>query len=187
MSSHFEFYMFELIFGLVFSNSFFLFELSLYLNLFCAQQESRWQSPKVVQRQESWSQRCWKTEKSMIAQMAAEAATGGESHTMCEGHDGLDSPEYVDLIKRRHIFESIGSGWSKSRETHRECWSARSRTSDEFGTWSRRHQRSMSGHQQGDEVNKNYRSRYVVKEMSRGPINSLAAEFFCSSATAVFV
>ena len=34
----------------------------------------------------------------MIAQLAAEVAREGENHPVCEDHDGLDSPEYVDIF-----------------------------------------------------------------------------------------
>ena len=53
----------------------------------------------------------------MIAQLAAEAARGGENPPVCEERDGLDSPEYVDIFYEDTFGESVGCGWSKSRGT----------------------------------------------------------------------
>ena len=115
----------------------------------------------------------------MMAQLATEAARGGENHPVREEHDVLDSPEYGDIFNDDTSERALHpAGVKAARQTGLEFIASAGvghvvpRLSLKLGV------PSTGGHQQGDEVGKIYHGRYVTKESRRCPKGSLVAEVF---------
>ena len=88
----------------------------------------------------------------MIAQLAAEAAKEGETHSLHAEHDGLDSPEYVDIFYDDTSGRPLDpAGVKAATQTEIEfiesagVWGVVPRSS--FEPWNLRHPRTVGGHQ----------------------------------------
>ena len=124
------------------------------------------------------SQRYWKP-------LAAEVAREGETHSVCGEHDGLDRPEYDDIFKGNTWGRAVDpAGVKAARQTEIEFI-------ESAGVWEVVLRLSLAPGvpvikgrwvdiNKGDAVSKNYRSRYVAKEIRRGLKGSLIAEFFAA-------
>ena len=120
------------------------------------------------------------TREFMIAQLAAEVARERENHPVCEEHDGLDSPEYVDVFDDDTLEKALDPAGVEAADLvfmeSAGLWQVVLQKSLELGD------SIIKGRwvdtNKGDEVSKNY--RYVVKEIRRGAKRSLVAEFFAA-------